>query len=116
MIRKKLHIYAYIVIAVLNLASCKSADTQVREKNDFTKGGAFFLGNEENAKDLSFDDSGWRKLNLPHDWSIGNEIPEQWGDSTGTSIATELSGIVKRLDTTRPITVGINEPLLHVQE
>ncbi|WP_206684057.1 beta-galactosidase GalB [Pontibacter beigongshangensis] len=42
-------------------------------------------------------------------WSIGNEIPEQWGPE-GTPIATELAGIVKSLDNTRPITAGLNEP------
>ena len=41
-------------------------------------------------------------------WSIGNEIGEQW-DSTGTTIARELAGIVKELDPTRPITTGNNE-------
>jgi beta-galactosidase len=35
-------------------------------------------------------------------WSIGNEIPEQ-RDRTGTAIADELAGIVKRLDQTRPV-------------
>jgi len=42
-------------------------------------------------------------------WSIGNEIPEQW-DSTGITIARELSGIVRSLDTTRPITSACNYP------
>ena len=42
-------------------------------------------------------------------WSIGNEILEQW-DSTGTGIARELAGIVRSLDSTRPITAGCNEP------
>ncbi len=42
-------------------------------------------------------------------WSIGNEIPEQ-GDTSGTRIAKELAGIVRSLDTTRPITSALNEP------
>ncbi len=42
-------------------------------------------------------------------WSIGNEIPEQW-DSTGVSIAKELAGYVRELDTTRPITSALNDP------
>ncbi|AKD02096.1 beta-galactosidase GalB [Pontibacter korlensis] len=45
-------------------------------------------------------------------WSIGNEIPEQWG-LEGTPIAKELAGIVKSLDRTRPITAGLNEPYPH---
>lgn len=42
-------------------------------------------------------------------WSIGNEIPEQH-DSSGTTIARELAGIVRSLDTTRPITSAMNNP------
>ena len=40
-------------------------------------------------------------------WSIGNEIPEQWSDE-GVVIAKELSGIVKKLDTTRLVTAAMN--------
>ena len=44
-------------------------------------------------------------------WSVGNEIPEQWGDAakgdtSGRVIARELVSIVKALDTTRPITLS----------
>lgn len=42
-------------------------------------------------------------------WSIGNEIPEQ-NDSAGFEIARELRDIVRGLDTTRPVTAGLNEP------
>jgi beta-galactosidase len=41
-------------------------------------------------------------------WSIGNEIPEQW-DSTGTSLARELAGIVRQYDD-RPVTDANNNP------
>jgi beta-galactosidase len=46
-------------------------------------------------------------------WSIGNEIPEQGGkdsDTSGRVIARELAGIVRSLDTTRPITSACNHP------
>jgi beta-galactosidase len=43
-------------------------------------------------------------------WSIGNEIPEQWGEDTaGRVIARELAAIVRELDPTRPITTANNE-------
>ncbi|HOF55353.1 MAG TPA: glycoside hydrolase family 2 TIM barrel-domain containing protein [Prolixibacteraceae bacterium] len=41
-------------------------------------------------------------------WSIGNEIREQF-DSTGLVIARELAGLVKSLDTTRPVTCALTE-------
>jgi beta-galactosidase len=44
-------------------------------------------------------------------WSIGNEINEQWDrkDSSGITIARELVGIIKNLDTTRPVTSNCND-------
>jgi beta-galactosidase len=41
-------------------------------------------------------------------WSIGNEIREQF-DSTGLTITKELADIVRRLDTTRPVTSALTE-------
>jgi beta-galactosidase len=45
-------------------------------------------------------------------WSIGNEVNEQWDvkDSSGMVIAKELASIIRRLDSTRPITAACNGP------
>jgi beta-galactosidase len=45
-------------------------------------------------------------------WSIGNEIGEQYSktDTAGRNIARELAGIVRSMDTTRPITTANNDP------
>ena len=42
-------------------------------------------------------------------WSIGNEIREQF-DSSGIHITKELVGIVKSLDSSRPVTAALTEP------
>ena len=70
---------------------------------------------EWHAKDLR--DQVLRDRNHPSVfiWSIGNEIPEQWGgkneeDTSGRSIARELAAIIHSLDTTRPITSALNNP------
>ena len=70
---------------------------------------------EWHAKDL--EDQILRDRNHPSVmiWSIGNEIPEQWAgrdgkDSSGTTIARELAGIVRSLDPYRPITSALNNP------
>jgi beta-galactosidase len=41
-------------------------------------------------------------------WSIGNEIPEQF-DTIGIRIGREMVGMVKKLDTSRPVTSGMTE-------
>jgi len=41
----------------------------VRERS-FDRGWQFFRGEVTGAEAPSFDDHGWRTLNVPHDWSI----------------------------------------------
>ncbi len=44
-------------------------------------------------------------------WSIGNEINEQWDhkDSIGSVMARELAGIIRNLDTSRPVVSNCND-------
>ncbi len=41
-------------------------------------------------------------------WSIGNEVPSQWGPD-GVSELTMLQDLVKTLDATRPVTCGMDQ-------
>ena len=68
--------------------------------------------NDWHKKDL--EDQVLRDRNHPSVimWSVGNEIPEQWGrgeDSSGRVILRELAVIVRALDPSRPIVTGNNE-------
>jgi beta-galactosidase len=50
---------------------------QVRKVENIDKTWQFLLGDAENAQDPAFDDSAWRTLDVPHDWSIeGDYDPE----------------------------------------
>jgi beta-galactosidase len=49
---------------------CLMADAQSRIRENFNKGWKFLLGDDPTAKQRDFDDSKWRSLTLPHDWSI----------------------------------------------
>ncbi|WP_316800570.1 beta-galactosidase GalB [Pedobacter frigidisoli] len=51
------------------------AQTRVRE--NFNKNWKFFLGDEPGAKSPAYDDLSWRKLTLPHDWSIEGKFDEK---------------------------------------
>ena len=63
-------------IAVLNFALLSSfvraADNSstVRLTQSFDGDWMFNLGDAENAENIDFNDTNWRKLNVPHDWSI----------------------------------------------
>ncbi len=47
--------------------------TPSRERTSFNDGWLFMLGENAEAAEPTYDDSNWRQLNLPHDWSI--ELP-----------------------------------------
>ncbi|MDP4188115.1 MAG: glycoside hydrolase family 2 TIM barrel-domain containing protein, partial [Bacteroidota bacterium] len=54
-----------------------------RNTTNFNKGWKFNLGDVPEAKNPGFDDSNWRTLNLPHDWSIEGEFSEKNPAGTG---------------------------------
>lgn len=43
---------------------------QPRTTEQFTKSWRFHVGDVQDGQNLSLDDSNWRQLDLPHDWSI----------------------------------------------
>lgn len=88
-------------------------DMWKKEKNKYDY---HLVWDEWHKKDL--EDQVMRDRNHPSVmiWSIGNEIPEQWGggnDTSGVLIARELASIVRSLDSTRPITSALNDPYPH---
>lgn len=71
------HSYLFFVCCTLLFAMIFSGCQQqkmARETIKFTRDWKFNLGDSKEFKNPSFDDSGWRTLNLPHDWSIEGEF------------------------------------------
>jgi beta-galactosidase len=56
------------VLLVAALISCSRFEP--RERTSFNNGWKFSLSGDDGAMKSNFDDSGWRMLDLPHDWSI----------------------------------------------
>ncbi|HJS43548.1 MAG TPA: glycoside hydrolase family 2 TIM barrel-domain containing protein, partial [Gemmatimonadales bacterium] len=48
-----------------------------RQTASFDRNWRFHLGDVAGAQQLAFADSGWRRLDLPHDWSIEGPFSEQ---------------------------------------
>ena len=55
---------------LLAALSCLGAADGGRVRRDFDDAWRFHLGDVAGGERAGFNDSGWRKLNLPHDWSI----------------------------------------------
>jgi beta-galactosidase len=49
---------------------CTTSQSKLRKTGLFTKGWQFHLGDIPNGQEPGLDDSQWRVLDLPHDWSI----------------------------------------------
>jgi len=62
-----------IIITCMAVVFCCCACSQnqnIRRTTDFTEGWKFHLVDETQASSVDFDDTSWRTLDLPHDWSI----------------------------------------------
>lgn len=75
-----LTVFSLVVLgAAVNIAANPRPDKTVVFNQDWR----FHLGDAPDAKDPGFDDSQWRQLNLPHDWSIEGEFDEKNPAGTG---------------------------------
>ena len=78
-------------------------DQWIRPKNPDDYSVYFYQFHQQDLESMVLRDRNHSSVIL---WSIGNEIPER-ADSSGLKIMQELSSIIKKLDTTRPVTEAI---------
>ena len=73
----------FIITMLAALFGChlfKGSSDRIERNFDFDW--IFMKGDPEGAETTEFDDSDWRSLHLPHDWSIEDLNPETLPDST----------------------------------
>ena len=83
---KKLKLSHFITLSIIifGITACyKSDKLSGRTELDFNYGWKFTLGDVENFQSINFNDSNWRNLDLPHDWSIEGEFDKKWASGTG---------------------------------
>lgn len=56
---------------------------EARKKINMNCGWKFFKGDEPRASYRGFDDTDWRNVTVPHDWSVEYEFDESYASSTG---------------------------------
>lgn len=64
----------FLLIASIIMASSYNVNAQERIIEDFNFDWSFKLGDDQQYATKDFDDSSWRELHLPHDWSIEGEF------------------------------------------
>ena len=60
----------FIIVLLLVFSECSKRPAQVRTIGNFGKGWKFILADIPDGNKADFDDSNWRSLDVPHDWSI----------------------------------------------
>ncbi len=73
-------------ITILSLLIFLFAQTNFAETRkwiNFNEGWKFTKGNPENAAAVGLNDSGWEKVNVPHDWAIKGPFNESEPGNTG---------------------------------
>lgn len=70
---------ALIIITHYSLA----ADTSGRIVQLLDTGWKFYKGDVTAAQGIKFDDSAWKTVNIPHDWSIEGPYESKWASGTG---------------------------------
>ena len=66
------------VCALLLLVSCTQKETTINREESFDKDWKFIRADVPDGQNMAFDDSDWRMLDLPHDYSI-EDLPEKEG-------------------------------------
>jgi beta-galactosidase/beta-glucuronidase len=75
-------LFPYLICLFLVFFGCTKSGEINEQKTDFNNDWKFQLGDVSDAQQPDFNDSGWRKLNLPHDWSIEGKFSKQWASAT----------------------------------
>ncbi|HEY8205789.1 MAG TPA: beta-galactosidase GalB [Pyrinomonadaceae bacterium] len=73
-----------IIVCLLAFSNFSAyANSRPGKTVSFNQAWRFHLGDVVNGQDPNLDDSNWRELNLPHDWSIEGEFDEKNPAGTG---------------------------------
>lgn len=75
--KAKVRVFTKLIAVIVLVCMSYTTFAQSRVRESFNKDWKFFLGDEPNAKNTVFNDASWRKLNLPHDWSIEGKFDEK---------------------------------------
>ena len=70
-------------LLLLLAASVCVANSRPGKRVSFNRDWRFQLGDVTNGQDVKLNDTGWRRLDLPHDWSIEGAFSEKHPAGTG---------------------------------
>ena len=75
----KAKLYLCSLLVILITFSCNKQSEELSRSQCFDDGWKFHLGDSTGASEVKFDDSQWKSLDLPHDWSIEQPFSKETG-------------------------------------
>ena len=81
--RKQILNFSLGILSLVLFTQCTSKRAVERVILNFNKDWKFQLGDASGAEAVKFDDSSWRKLNVPHDWSIEGVFSDKYPATPG---------------------------------
>jgi beta-galactosidase len=87
-------LFLFLSLMLLSYSTDNIKDESFNNRNlPFDSGWKFLRDSVAGAQNPSFDDSGWRTLDLPHDWSIENYAERDNEDHIGPFTKTSEGGV-----------------------
>jgi beta-galactosidase len=84
-------LFFFVCVFALTLSGCKQKTKDISRMCLFDADWRFIRDSVTGAEQPGFDDSNWRLLDLPHDWSI-EDLPEQIPEKTIGPFSKESEG------------------------
>jgi len=72
-----------LILTFLCFTACITTPKTIPEDLNFNEGWLFAKDSIIGAEKISFDDTKWRKLDLPHDWAIEGPFSNKYNARTG---------------------------------
>ncbi len=85
--------------------SSEAQSESVKRSMDFNEGWSFQLGDVSGAEKMDFDDGAWRRLTLPHDWSIEQDFTHSVSSEIG-HLPGERAGTERHLHCRKSIRIS----------
>lgn len=81
--RFALRLTLFFFCAASFVSAVHAENTSPRHYRELAAGWRFFKGDISGAEKVSFDDSLWTTVKVPHDWSIEGPYSQEWASGTG---------------------------------
>ena len=72
-----------VCFAVLIVPVVAAEGSSPRQYRELATGWKFYKGDNDGAEKITFDDTLWKSVSVPHDWSIEGPYSQEWASGTG---------------------------------